>query len=46
MNEQRALIDESLPSVNIESDIVIKSIGNQTVPIHGVPFDHKKKVVP
>ena len=47
MNEQRAVPDESMPELRtIESDNVIKSIGYKTVPIAGVPFDHKKHIVP
>lgn len=32
--------------MSIDSDIIIKSIGNKTMPISGVPFDFKKNVVP
>lgn len=47
MNEQKAVPDEELTDlVTIESDIVIKSIGYKTLPIAGVPFDHRKHTVP
>lgn len=46
MNEQRAVGDESLGPVNIDADIVIKSIGYKSLPVTGVPFDHRKSIIP
>ena len=46
MNEQKALNDDSLPLVTIKTDAVIKSIGYKTMPISGVPFDHRKNTIP
>jgi len=46
MYEQKALVDESLEQVTIESQILVKSIGYQSTPLIGLPFDHKKCVVP
>mmetsp|Transcript_7059 Transcript_7059/g.11887 ORF Transcript_7059/g.11887 Transcript_7059/m.11887 type:complete len:170 (+) Transcript_7059:1148-1657(+) len=46
MNEQVEVRDESLSDISIPSDIVVKSIGFRTLPIHGVPFDSKKNTIP
>lgn len=46
MYEQQASVDESLDEVTINSQILIKSIGYQSTPMIGLPFDHKKSIVP
>ena len=45
MEHQRA-VPSDLPDISIDSDIVIKSIGYQSTPIDGVPFDNRKKIIP
>jgi ferredoxin/flavodoxin---NADP+ reductase len=35
-----------LDPITIDSDLIIKSIGYQTSPLIGLPFDHKKKILP
>jgi len=46
MHEQRAIKDEKLDQISIKSDLIIKSIGYQTSPIIGLPFDYKKNILP
>jgi NADPH-dependent glutamate synthase beta subunit-like oxidoreductase len=40
------LRNEDLPELRVDSEVVVKSIGYQTTPIEGVPFDKRKHTIP
>ena len=46
MDEQKAVISEELPTVSLDADIVIKSIGYRTTAMQGVPYDEKRGTIP
>lgn len=46
VNEQRAVNNDTLDPVRIESDVVIKSIGYASTPLAGVPFNPRTQTIP
>ena len=46
MDEQKAVKMDELPSVTLDADIIIKSIGYRTTPMEGVPYDEKRGTIP
>ena len=45
-HQQRCYVPEPAESVTLTSDLFLKSVGYRSLPIPGIPFDHRHAIVP